>query len=200
MTTPKAEEKPDATPAPKTFTQDEVNAYMGKVRAEERGKYTDYERLKERAKVADQLESANLSAKDKADRAAAEWQRKAVDAEARAADTAIRAEIKVKAMSQGAIDPDAVVALIDRNGISYSDESGVQGVTEALSLLLDAKPYLRAVTAKPSAPNLNTKDGKPAPAAPQLTDAQRNVAHRLYSELNHTDAEIKYSKGLAPKT
>ena len=204
MSTQKVGDRPEGTPEgqpdPKTFTQDEVNAMMGRVRSEERSKFPDYDKLRARAKVADDLERASLTEKEKASLAAAEWQRKAVDAEGRAADMAIRADIRVQAVLKGIVDPDAAVALIDRSGIEYSDENGVKGVADALDALISAKPYLKgAGVTKPVAPNLNGKDGKPAPAAPQLTPEQRTVAHRMYSELNPTDAEVKYSKGIAVK-
>ena len=185
---------------PKTFTQEEVNALMGRTRAEERSKFADYDQLKQRAGVADKLENASRTDKEKLERSAADWQRKAVDAEARVADTAIRAEIRVKAAKLGIIDPDAAVALVDRSAVGYSDKDGVKGVSEALELLIAAKPYLKGggggTAPKPGAPNLNAQGGKPAPGAPQLTPEQRNVAHRLFPELPHTDAEVKYNKGL----
>ena len=196
MTTPKPADKPEGTPEPKMFTQEEVNAFMGKVRAEERGKFPDYVNLKERAALADKLEQANLTEKEKATKTASEWQRKALDADARIADTAIRSEIRVQAVVQGIVDPDAAVALIDRSGIAYSEAEGVKGVAEPLGALIAAKPYLKGVPQPKPAPNLNTKDGKPPAAAPQLTPEQRNVAHRLFPELPHPDAEIKYNKGL----
>ena len=202
MVTPKAGEKPEgtpeATPAPKTFTQEEVNALMGKTRAEERSKFQDYDKFKARAKVADTLEAAQLTDKEKAEHAAAEWQRKATDAAGRVADVAIRAEIKVKAVQKGIVDPDAAVALIDRSGIVYSDEEGVKGVAEALDALVAAKPYLRAAEVKPVAGNLNPGGGGAPKPTPQLTDAQRNVARRMYPELAPAEAAAKYSKGLPP--
>lgn len=55
----------------------------------------------------------------------------------------INAEIKVAASAAGAHDPDAVLALIDREGIEIDDEGSVSGVKSALDLLLKAKPYLK---------------------------------------------------------
>ena len=198
MTTPK-EGTTDPKLEIKGFTQEDVNSMMGKVRSEERAKYLDYDKLKERAAVADKLEKANLTKEERTTQEAATWQRKAIDSEARIADMAIRADIRVQAALQGIIDPDAAVALIDRSGIVYSEEEGVKGVAEALTALVTAKPYLKGVAGKPAAPNLNAKDGKPVGATPQLSAEQRNVAHRLYPELSHTDAEVKYNKGMPAK-
>lgn len=45
----------------RTFTQDEVNAIVGKRLAEEKGKYSDYEDLKAKAAKYDEVEEANKS-------------------------------------------------------------------------------------------------------------------------------------------
>lgn len=50
----------------RTFTQDEVNAIVGKRLAEEKGKYADYEDLKAKAAKFDEAEEANKSELQKA--------------------------------------------------------------------------------------------------------------------------------------
>lgn len=50
----------------RTFTQDEVNAIVGKRVAEEKGKYSDYEDLKAKAAKYDEAEEANKSELQKA--------------------------------------------------------------------------------------------------------------------------------------
>ena len=50
----------------RTFTQDEVNAIVGKRLAEEKGKYADYEQLKAKATKYDEAEEANKSELQKA--------------------------------------------------------------------------------------------------------------------------------------
>jgi DNA invertase Pin-like site-specific DNA recombinase len=50
----------------RTFTQDEVNAIVGKRLAEEKGKYADYEDLKAKAAKYDEAEEANKSELQKA--------------------------------------------------------------------------------------------------------------------------------------
>lgn len=52
--------------APRTFTQDEVNAIVGKRLAEEKGKYADYETLKAKATKYDEAEEASKSELQKA--------------------------------------------------------------------------------------------------------------------------------------
>ena len=164
-----------ASESGKSFTQEEINQMMGRVRSEERAKYSDYSRLKERAQKADELEAANLSEKEKLERKVAEADRRAIDADARIADTAIRAEVRMRAVQKGIVDPDAAYALIDRTDIAYSDDEGVTGVDAALDTLLTNKSYLKAPNAV--APNLNP-EGVPAQAPVKLTDAQREAAKR----------------------
>ena len=50
----------------RTFTQDEVNAIVGKRVAEEKGKYSDYEDLKAKAAKYDEAEEASKSELQKA--------------------------------------------------------------------------------------------------------------------------------------
>ena len=50
----------------RTFTQDEVNAIVGKRLAEEKGKYADYEQLKAKATKYDEVEEASKSELQKA--------------------------------------------------------------------------------------------------------------------------------------
>lgn len=50
---------PDNTQAPKTFTQEEVNAIVGDRLARDREKYKDYDDLKEKARKYDEYEEAN---------------------------------------------------------------------------------------------------------------------------------------------
>lgn len=182
---PEPQPQPKETPPaePKTFSEDEVNAMTGRVRAQERAKYSDYGTLKERAKKADELEAANLSDKERLERKAANAERKAIDADARIADTAIRAEVRMRAVQKGIVDPDAAFALVDRTDIEYSDDNGVSGVDPALDALLVAKPYLKGTV--PGAPNLNP-EGVPPQAPVKLTDAQRATAQRFgVSEENY---------------
>lgn len=58
----------------KTFTQDDMNALAGKIRAEEKAKYGDYEVLKEKASKLDEIEEANKTELQKANDKANELQ------------------------------------------------------------------------------------------------------------------------------
>lgn len=58
-------------PEPRTFTQEEVNELMGKVRREVTGKFPDYEELKKKAAVYDEAQEKVKTELEKAQEAAA---------------------------------------------------------------------------------------------------------------------------------
>ena len=59
-------QEPNAEGQTRTFTQDEVNAIVGKRLAEEKGKFADYEDLKAKAAKYDEAEEASKSELQKA--------------------------------------------------------------------------------------------------------------------------------------
>lgn len=61
-----ATQEPNAGEQIRTFTQEEVNAIVGKRLAEEKGKFSDYEDLKAKAMRLDEIEEANKSELQKA--------------------------------------------------------------------------------------------------------------------------------------
>ncbi len=161
-----------ATPE-KVFTQDEVNRLMGQTRRDERSKYGDYGHLQERAKKADELEQAQLTENEQLQARATEAERKATEADQRIAQALIASDVKVQASRMGIIDPDAAYLLLDRSQINYSEDDGVTGVEQALTRLLEEKPYLKGQPMR--SPNLNVETGQPAPVT-RLTDEQRDAA------------------------
>lgn len=84
-----AEKEPETH---KTFTQDEVNELMGKVRRETRDKFPDYEELKKKAKAYDDAQEAAKTELEKAQEAASKAQEevKALKAEKERADLAAK--------------------------------------------------------------------------------------------------------------
>ena len=179
---------PNPGAEPRVFTQDEVNAIAGRARLEERQKYSDYEDLKTRAAKADALERAQLSEMERLQRDYAEEQRKNLDAEGRIAAAMITSEIRVRATQKGIVDPDAAVALLNRAGVAYHEDTGVAGVDAALDSLIALKPYLQGAGAHP---NLNA-GGTPATKPVQLSVEQKGVAARLGV------TEEQYARHLSP--
>lgn len=72
----------------------------------------------------------------------AEANAKAQEAEKKANERLVRAEVKALAVSMQIIDPDAAYLLIDKSGVKITDTGEVEGAKEALEALVKAKPYL----------------------------------------------------------
>ena len=88
----------------------------------------------------------------------------------------IAAEVKVRASQLGIIDPDAAYLLLDRTNVRYNAGEGVTGVDDALTQLLENKPYLKGQANR--APNLNPQSGEPAPTL-RLSEDQREAARLM---------------------
>ena len=175
-----------ATDAQRTFSQDEVNQMMAKTRRETRSQFGDYNQLKERAQKADELEQAQMSEAQKMEQRAIDAEKRASEAQQQIASAMISAEVKVRASQMGIIDPDAAFLLLDQSNVNYSMESGVSGVDEALTLLLESKPYLKSAN---RIPNINPESGAMAPVL-RLSEDQREAARLMGM------TEEDYARGL----
>jgi len=171
-----------ATPEPSTpiqFTpeqQAQINRMMAQTKRETRQQFADYSQLKERAAKADELEQAQLTEVERVQQRAADAEKAATDANSKLADALIASEVKVKAVQLGVIDPDAAYLLMDKTGIQYDADQGVAGVDEALTQLLESKPYLKGQPNR--VPNLNPQSGEPAPTL-RLSEEQREAARLM---------------------
>ena len=174
--TPTTTPEPESPSQERSFSQDDMNRIQAQTRKEVRNQFADYSQLKERAAKADELEQAQLSDKEKLEARASEAERQAASASQRIADAMIASEVNVRASQLGAVDPDAALLLIDRTNVQYSEESGVTGVEEALTQLLETKPYLKGTPNR--APNLNAQSGELAPSL-RLTEDQREAARLM---------------------
>jgi hypothetical protein len=109
------------------------------------------------AKLAE-LEKAQMSEIERATKVAAEAEARAAALAERAQKAILRSAVVSAATRAGAVDPDAVLALMDHSSVTVGDDDSVQGVDEAVRAVLDAKPYL---VAKPSTPAPGAADGGP---------------------------------------
>ena len=74
----------------------------------------------------------------------------AQEAEQRANDKLIRAEIKSIGAELGVVDPDVAYLLVGKDSLSVKEDGTVEGVKEALEKVITEKPYL--VNAAPGEP------------------------------------------------
>ena len=179
--------EPSNTPVQFTTEQQtQINRMMAQTKRETRQQFADYSDLKTRAARADELEQEKLTDTEKMEARAVEAERKVADAQQQIASAMIASEVKVRASAMGIVDPDAAFVLLDRTNVRYDADSGVSGVDDALTNLIEAKPYLRSNN---RTPNINPESGQPVTPV-KLTTQQREVA--VYMGL--TDEE--YAQGL----
>lgn len=127
-----------------TFTQAQLDAIVRDRLARERDKYKGFDDLRRKAEDYDKLQAANQTDLEKAQGEAQKASDRAQAAEARAKTLAIRNAITSESIKQKVIDPDALFAFLkDNDSITVSDDGEVSGVTEAVTALLESKPYLK---------------------------------------------------------
>lgn len=145
---PAGGEGTNSSSAPRTFTQDEMNAIIQDRLNRERGKYADYEDLKGKASKLDQLEAERLSDIERAQAEATSAAERASKAEEALKGERLRNAVYAESVKAGAVDPDAVLALLDRTSL-LSDDGTPTGVGDAITALLETKPYLKAQLTAP---------------------------------------------------
>ena len=179
-------ETPAETPVEKTFTQEEVNRMMGQARRDARGQFSDYNELKARSEKLGEMEQAQLTEAQRLEARVADAEKQASDAQQQVSQAMIASEVKVRATQMGVVDPDAAFLLLDKKNVTYSATDGVAGVDDALTQLLEDKPYLRSGG---RTPNLNPETGQATPPT-RLTADQREAARLM----GLTDEE--YAQGI----
>jgi hypothetical protein len=122
---------PKTAPEPETFSKD----YVRELRHENAGYRLKAQEMERKA------QEAAESAKKAQDEAIA----KAQEAEQRAAQRIIKAEMKAHAIKAGIVDIDAL-ALADLSGVKFNDAGEIEGADAAIEALKKAKPYLFAQT------------------------------------------------------
>jgi len=168
--------QPDAeATTERTFTQEDVNRLQAQTRRDVRNQFADYQKLKDRAARADELEQAQLTEAEKMEARAIEAEKKVNDAQQQIADAMIASQVKVRASQMGVVDPDAAFLLLDRSNVQYAD-GNVTGVDDAIASLLEDKPYLRATNNR--TPNINPESGQPVQAV-RLTELQLEAARMM---------------------
>lgn len=129
------------TPPAPTFTQEDVNRMIARERQKVRKEVADYAQLKADSDELKRLRASAQSVEERLREEASVLKRERDSFAARAQTTMVTAAIAAEAARQGAADPDDVANLLDRSELVVSDE-GVEGVREAVELLLAKKRYL----------------------------------------------------------
>lgn len=127
----------------RTFSQAEldkiVQERLARAKAEPPADYAD---LQAKAAKLAEIEAANQSELEKANARADAAEQKAAEASDRASKSARRSAIVSAATAAGAVDADAVFALLGNDAVTVGDDGQVTGAVEAVTALLESKPYL----------------------------------------------------------
>lgn len=136
----------------RTFTQADVDRIVkDRLARAKSAPPADYEELKAAKARLDELETANATELEKAQKRAADLERQASDATARAQEALLRSSVVAEAARKNVIDPDAAVALLDRSAIEFDADGNPTNIADAMDSLLKAKPYLTGGATRGSA-------------------------------------------------
>lgn len=116
-------------------------------------KHPRFKSLLERAKKADELETAQQKAEEKRlieqkkfEELANKKSQEAQDWQSKYTQSIADNRILAAASKAGVVDTDAVLKLIDRSGVVISEDGSISGVDEAVKALLESKPYLKGAS------------------------------------------------------
>ena len=137
----------------KAFTQEQMDALIDKRLQRERAKTTkefgDYQDLKTKAAKFDELEKAQLTELEKLQKQLADAEKMRGQAEAKATERLLKAEVLVEASKLGFVNPQHAWGLVDASALSIDKDGKVQGVEEAVKALATEHAYLLAKTVAP---------------------------------------------------
>ena len=121
---------------------------------------TAEQKLEETQKLEEERKLKRLEKKGKIQELADAYKTRAEEAENRYQTALIDNKLQAEAIKGGAVDLEAVLKLVDRNSISIDKDGNISGVEEAITGLLESKPYLKgASNARPIGTGTNPSDG-----------------------------------------
>lgn len=130
-----------ATTTP-TFSQADIDRIVRDRLNRQKAQFADYDELKTRAARLDEIEAAQKTELEKAQEKLQQFEKQAADATQLAADNALRAAVISEAARKNVVDPDAVLALLDKSLLELDDSGAPKNLSDAIDSLLQAKPYL----------------------------------------------------------
>lgn len=128
-------------------TREQFDAVAARIRRQERERFKDYDDVKAKADQFDKLqdEQRTQAEKDAAARATAEAERDQARQDLR--NMKARTKIERAAQKAGAVDAEAVYALLDHNAIEYDDDGMPTNADALVDELLEERPFLKGGTA-----------------------------------------------------
>lgn len=127
----------------RSFSQTEVDRIVSERLTRERQKFEDYDVLKDKASKFDEYEAQSKSDLQKAQELAQAAEQGRTKALAELEALRIQQAVFQRAIKSEAVDPDVVLALVNRSELQIADDGTVTGVDEAVAKVLEDKPFLR---------------------------------------------------------
>lgn len=186
-TAPPAKAPVDPTP---TMSQAQFKAALDRRTEKIEAKYADYDSLKTAANKLADIETAQLSELDQAQKAMVEAQAQAAQALKMSKARLIRAGFIASAAKAGAAHPEDAFSLADQSAVTLDDAGNVTGVEEAVAVLVEEGRLV--MSAKPAPPNLDGGNGggkRPTERVKLTVDEER-----LAKEWGMTPEEYQKSK------
>lgn len=152
---PPIEPKQDDPPAPPS--DEEREAELTRLRAALKAANSESAERRKKIEKYEQAEAerqqAEMSELEKERKAREEAERRAQAAEESAKQTLVRAAFVAEAARAGVAHPEDVYLLADKSSVTVADDGTVEGVTEAVKVLVDAGRV--PLAGRPQAPNLD---------------------------------------------
>lgn len=181
----------------RTFSQDDLDRIVKDRLARQKSQFADYEDLKAKAARLDEVEAANLSELEKAQKAAAdaaaELDRIRTEAQEARLTAAILAEV-AKA-DRKVVDPEAALRLLDRSTLELGEDGVPTNTADAVDALLEARPFLVSSVGGSARGNADQGARKPGPT--QLS--REALASMKPDEINRARIEGRLNDVLAGK-
>jgi hypothetical protein len=163
-----------------------------------------FKKLGERAKKADELEAKFQTEEEERLKKQGDYQKlleneksARTELETKFKNSVLENSIMAEAVKQGVADVDAVIKLIDKNGIELDENFKATGIDKAVEKLLAEKPYLKS--AQPASnigananPAGNNGGGKPKWTMSNLREKMKD--HKWYME-NKGEIEAARKEG-----
>lgn len=177
---PKVDPPAPADPPKDDFDKDRA---MATIKAQREAEDRLKAELKEAKKAEAELQKIKDEQKTEFERTTEERDKLKADHEAaQAALRDARLQVALTKPELAVVDPETAATLLKERGLTFAEDGSPENLTEAVTALLEAKPFLRggpAETPKPNVPNIDAGAGQGNGPAPTLSAEELDMARQL---------------------
>jgi hypothetical protein len=145
---------------PRTYTQEEFDRVIGKVRSEERAKFADFDQYREKAERYDEIAEAAKTQEERLQESLANRERETEELRSRLQDLLVGSALEREAAKVGFNNPATAKKLVDWSELEYDDNGEPTNAADLVASLAEREPYL---TAKRPASSFDGGSRTPAP-------------------------------------